>query len=92
MAEGDHLNRNSQISEWGEGRKPVDLAAERHYSIQELASMWKLSEKTVRKLFENEPGVIEIGSAEGKFRRAYVTRRIPVSVAERVHRRLRKSA
>jgi len=92
MAEADHLNHNSQISEWGEERKPADLAAERHYSIQELASMWKLSEKTVRKLFENEPGVIEIGSAEAKFRRAYVTRRIPVSVAERVHRRLRKSA
>ncbi len=92
MAEADHLNHKSQISEWGDERKPADLAAERHYSIKELASMWKLSEKTVRKLFESEPGVIEIGSTEGTYRRAYVTRRVPESVAHRVHRRLRKSA
>lgn len=69
-----------------------DLTAEKHYSIQDLANLWSLSEKTIRKLFENEPGIIEIGNVEGRFRRAYVTRRIPESVAQRVHRRLRKSA
>ena len=75
-------------------RKPPtgDLSNERHYSIQEVAVLWNLSEKTVRRLFENEPGVIEIGNGESRFRRAYVTRRIPESVAQRVHRRLRRSA
>lgn len=75
-------------------RKPStrDLSNERHYSIQEVAALWNLSEKTVRRLFENEPGVIEIGNGETRFRHACVTRRIPESVAQRVHRRLRKSA
>jgi hypothetical protein len=88
----EDLNDNSLFPEWEEKRKPVDLASETHYSIQELATRWKLSEKTVRKLFENEPGVIQIGSREARFHRAYVTRRIPESVALRVHRRLRRSA
>jgi hypothetical protein len=92
MAERNHLGNALQIPEREDGRRPIDLAVERHYSIQELAVLWNLSEKTVRRLFENEPGVIEIGSAEARFRRAYVTRRIPESVAQRVHRRLRKSA
>jgi hypothetical protein len=90
--EADNLDHNSFLPESGEKRKPMDLASETHYSIQELAARWKLSEKTVRKLFESEPGVIQIGGQEGRFRRAYVTRRIPESVAQRVHRRLRKSA
>lgn len=74
-----------------EKRDATDVCREKHYSIQELAVLWSLSEKTVRKLFENEPGVIEIGNVEERFKRAYVTRRIPESVVQRVHRRLRKS-
>jgi len=37
---------------------PVDLANERHYSVMEIAKLWALSEKTVRRIFEREPGVI----------------------------------
>jgi len=89
MAHGNRLNEGLGFSEM---RKGPDLASERHYSVQELAVLWNLSERTVRRLFEDEPGVIEIGSTESRFTRAYVTRRIPESVAQRVHRRLRRSA
>lgn len=92
MAEKHYLDDDLQMYEGNDSRKPVDSALERHFSIQELAILWNLSEKTIRRLFEDEPGVIEIGSAEQRFRRAYVTRRIPESVAQRVHRRLRRSA
>jgi hypothetical protein len=67
----------------------LESAAERHYSVQELAVRWNLSSDTVRKLFENEPGVLVIGNEERKYsRRRYITLRIPESVAARVHRRL----
>lgn len=69
-----------------------DASREKHYSILEVAELWGLSEKTIRRLFQDEPGVVEIGASESRFRRAYVTRRIPESVLRRVHRRLRKPA
>ena len=65
---------------------------ERHYSIHDISVLWGLSEKTVRRLFENEPGVIELANAETRFKRGYVTRRVPESVLLRVHRKLRRAA
>lgn len=64
--------------------------SERHYSVQEVASMWGLSAATVRRMFRGEPGVLVVDSSctgRGK-RTGYATLRIPKSVAERVHRRL----
>ena len=69
---------------------PGDPALERHYSVNEIAKSWGLSGNTIRRMFENEPGVIEWGSAESRFARGYRTLRIPESVMQRVHRRLRK--
>lgn len=66
-----------------------DLGVEKHYSVAELAKLWSLSEKTIRRMFENEPGVLQWGSQETRFKRAYTTLRIPESVMLRVHRRLR---
>jgi hypothetical protein len=64
-------------------------ATERHYSVSELAGCWNLSLDTIRRLFEEEPGVLVIGTESGKYsRRRYITLRIPESVAQRVHRRL----
>ena len=64
---------------------------EPHYSAAELAAWWNLSSDTIRRLFENEPGVLVIGDETCKSRkRRYVTLRIPESVALRVHRRLSK--
>lgn len=62
---------------------------ERHYSVKELASLWNLSDRTIRRMFVGEPGVVEWGACERRRKRAYKTLRIPESVARRVHRKLR---
>jgi hypothetical protein len=41
-------------------------------------------------MFMGEPGVVEWGGEETRFKRAYKTMRIPESVLQRVHRRLAK--
>ena len=63
-------------------------ALERHYSPDELGTMWNLSPDTMRRLFEREPGVLVIEHTKGNGRRRYRTLRIPESVALRVHRRM----
>ncbi len=70
-------------------RMRLNTVSERHYSPAEIAGLWGLSVDTVRRLFENEPGVLvfEPPRAYGR-RRRYRTLRIPESVAERVYRRL----
>lgn len=65
------------------------IPVEKHYSVSELATIWKLSENTIRRMFEGEPGVIRWGAAESRFRRRYTTLRIPETVVLRVHRQLR---
>jgi hypothetical protein len=68
---------------------PGDPALEKHYSVGEVAKFWGLSGNTIRRIFEKEPGVIEWGTTESRFRRGYRTLRIPESVMLRVHRRMR---
>ena len=63
-------------------------AAELHYSVGELSTLWRYSTKTIRRMFENEPGVILWGHEEACHKRGYCTLNIPKSVAERVHRQL----
>lgn len=68
---------------------PIGL--EQHYTPKQLADLWALDESTVRRIFQDEPGVFKIGKAarrDGK--RDYVTLRIPMSVAERVHQQRRR--
>lgn len=54
--------------------------------------MWNLSSRTVRRLFANEPGIIELGQPDTMKKRRYLTIRIPESVLMRVHRRLKKAS
>jgi len=66
-------------------------AIEPHYSVKDVAEMWKLSDEAIRRLFREEPGVIKL-TAEERYRRRkrdYVTLRIPESVLVRVHEKLR---
>jgi hypothetical protein len=59
---------------------------ERHFTPRDLAEIWKLDETTIRRIFQDLPGVMKIGKAnrrDGK--RDYVTLRIPESVASRVY-------
>ena len=61
---------------------------ERHFSPAELAELWSLSEDTIRRMFEREPGVLIFENAARNPNRRRRTLRIPQSVAERVYRRL----
>ena len=71
------------------GSGKTDTFTEPHYTIGEIAEMWKLSEDAVRRLFQDEPGVLVLGGGNvSRSRRRYTTLRIPASVVERVHRRL----
>ena len=65
---------------------PVPLHLQKHFHVNELAELWGASPNTVRRWFENKPGVMKIsmGYRRGKDHR--VCLRIPESVAERVHR------
>jgi len=66
---------------------PTSLAFERHFSVQEIAAIWGLSEDVVREMFQNQPGVLVLGDPNARGKRRYVTLRIPQSVVERVHRK-----
>lgn len=68
------------------------LDPERHYSFSEIAKMWALSEKTVRRMFEDEEGVLQWGSPETRRKRGYITLRIPESVLLRVHQQRARCA
>lgn len=64
-----------------------ELALEKHYTVFEVAERWSLSHMTVRRLFENEPGVLVFGSDETRWGRKRKTMRIPESVVSRVHQK-----
>jgi hypothetical protein len=64
------------------------VALEKHYSVAELAKLWELSERTIRRIFSSEPGALQLMHEESRFKRGYSTLRVPESVVQRVHRRL----
>ena len=67
--------------------EPETEVCERHFSPSQIAEMWALSRDKVRRMFQNEPGVLVIENQKyGK--RGYRTLRIPLHVVERVHRML----
>lgn len=61
--------------------------AERHYTVAEIAAMWNLSKDAVRRMFQNEPGVLVLGDRSSGRKRRYTTLRIPQSVLGSVHRK-----
>ena len=63
-----------------------EVGCERHFTPKELAELWRLDESTIRRLFQDEPGVLKIGEAGRRNKRDYVTLRIPASTAARFHR------
>jgi hypothetical protein len=56
------------------------------YTTGELAGLWQLSENSIRRLFQDEPGVFVLGASNPRGKRGYCTLRIPALVAERVFR------
>lgn len=62
--------------------------SEPHFSVSEIAKLWKMSPDLVRSLFRNETGVLKIEREAKRFKRVYTTLRIPKSVLSRVHSKL----
>jgi len=69
------------------GREPKEHK-EPHYTPSELATEWGLSVDTIRRLFDEEPGVLKIGNPSPWIRRRRILIRIPFDVVQRVHRRI----
>jgi hypothetical protein len=64
----------------------AEQAFGKHFAARDLATIWGLDETTIRRMFQDEPGVFKIGRQgrrDGK--RDYVTLRIPEAVALRVY-------
>ena len=66
-------------------RLPSADPFERHYTPKELAEVWRLDESTIRRMFQDEPGVLRIGATGRRGKRDYVTLRIPASAAARFY-------
>jgi hypothetical protein len=62
---------------------------EKHYTVAALATLWGYGRTTIRRWFEDEPGVLRQGESRPRRGRKhpYVSLRIPESVAMRVYRR-----
>jgi hypothetical protein len=70
------------------------IATDQHYTPAELSKVWHYSPNTVRRIFEDEPGVLKVTAAAPSHsprRRRMVQMRIPARVAMRVHARLSNS-
>jgi hypothetical protein len=68
---------------------PIDyrkVSLEKHYSVSEVAKMWRISQKAVKTFFWDEPGVLKlVHKHAGK--QDYTILRIPESIMARVHER-----
>ena len=62
-------------------------ATEKHYTVSEVAEMWGIGTSTVKRLFEDTPGVLRISQPVllNRRRAPKVTLRIPASLLERTH-------
>ena len=76
------MSANAKVSQFR-----AEHGEERHFSPKEIAAIWRVSVSSVIRLFEREPGVIDVNSGLGKHAKRHRTLRIPKSVMERVHRR-----
>jgi hypothetical protein len=54
------------------------------YTIAEIAEILKVSTDKITRMFEGEPGVVDLGSPEKSHKRRYRVLRIPQSVFNRV--------
>ena len=75
---------SSRITEAGAGG--VSSPFERLFTPKELAALWQLSEQSIRRLFQDVPGVFIFGETNPRGKRSYCTLRIPEAVAARVFR------
>lgn len=65
-----------------------DSVAEHHHTARDVAAILSLSDDKVRRMFQDEPGVVVISDQSTRHKRRYTTLRIPDSVLRRVIRRM----
>jgi predicted transcriptional regulator len=61
----------------------LEKILERHYTIPQIAARLGRTEDFVRKLFEDEPGILKHGDEHRRGKRRYVTIMVPESVLVR---------
>jgi hypothetical protein len=66
------------------GARSVPDPFTRMFTPRELADLWQLSEQSIRRLFQDRPGVLKLGDSNPRSKRGYVTLRIPSAVVEQV--------
>jgi hypothetical protein len=71
------------------GATEVDMPWERHYNLTQLSNRWGFARGTLARWFEDEPGILRLGGFRLRRGRksAYISMRIPESVAMRVYRK-----
>ena len=88
------LKASKKFRDWGKLLRREDIqdpalsVGDKHFKPEELAEAWGVSTETIRSIFREEPGVLKIGKTGSRYKRGYITLRIPEEVAERVHQRL----
>lgn len=65
----------------------VDDRVQEHFTVAQIASLWRLSTDTIQRIFQDEPGVLPLGNVNPRGKRKRITLRIPRAVMERVKRR-----
>ncbi len=60
------------------------MQQEQFYTVAEAAEILKVSKDTVMRIFEDELGVLDLGSQEKAHKRRYRVLRIPCAVFNRV--------
>jgi hypothetical protein len=58
-------------------------------SIAEISAMWSLSRRTIRRILDNEPGILALGHPGNEHRQRYQRLRVPESVLRRIYDRMR---
>ena len=65
------------------------LATEQHFTVKQVAQLWNVSQATVRRLFEDDPGVLKISMPSllnrPRKHKPHVRLSIPASSLERIH-------
>ncbi|MGA9559358.1 MAG: helix-turn-helix domain-containing protein [Terriglobales bacterium] len=61
------------------------------YTVNEVAAILGMSRRTVIRIFEGEPGVLELTRPEAMHKRRYRSLRIPRAVIDRVLARLSRN-
>jgi hypothetical protein len=67
---------------------PHHAELEQYFTPKELGEILKVHEKTVKRMFQDEPGVLKLNQKRLLRGRPHVTLRIPRSVFERVARKM----